>query len=185
MVPTYSEKWPQPVSVTYTQDDNEAILAASAILGQLPEPMRHAITRPPEDDLPHYVAWKVEMDLAPPTVEMVAEEVSEDGRRLKLLLRPGNNQHRVAVAADPDFGSDVTINGRPVETPLKAIALNFSEMTEAEIELTTSGKIKVRVTGIDYGLPSSAESLRKVAAPPGPCPVGRGDHTQVGTQLEF
>ncbi len=184
VVPTYSEQWPQPVSIQYTQDDNEAILAARANLGQVPEPMRHAITRPPKDNLPHYVAWRTEMELAPPTVEIVAEEVTEDGRRLRLLLKPGKNQDRVGVAADPDFGSDVTINCLPVETPLRGLTLNFSEMSEAEIELTTAGKINLRVTGIRYGLPPSAESLRR-ARPAWAAPVGWGDHTQVSTQLEL
>ncbi|NLS92338.1 MAG: hypothetical protein GXX96_09260 [Planctomycetaceae bacterium] len=184
VVPTYSEQWPQPVSVIHTQYDNEARLFARANLGRLPESMRHAITRPPEDDLPHYVAWKAEMDVAPPTVELVTEVAVENGRRLKLLLKPGENQHRFIVAVDPDFGSDVTLNGRRVETPLKGLALDFSEMTEAEIELTRPGKVKLRITALYYGLPPSAESLRK-ARPAWAAPGGRGDHTEVVTQLEF
>ena len=183
-VPTYSEQWPQPVSVIHTQYHNEARLFARANLGRIPESMRHAIARPPENDLPHCVTWKAEMDVAPPIVELVAEEAVEDGRRLKLLLKPGKNQHRVIVAVGPDFGSGVTLNGRPVETPLKGLALNFSEMTEAEIELTTPGKIKLYVTALHYGLPPSAESLRK-ARPAWAAPRGRGDHTEVVTELEF
>ncbi len=184
VVPIYSEKWPQPVSVIHAQYDNEARLFARANLGRLPESMRHAITRPPERDLPHCVTWKAEMDVVPPTVELVAEEAVDDGRRLKLLLKPGENQHRVIVAVDPDFGSDVTFNGRPVETPLKGLALNFSEMTEAEIELTRPGTIKLRITALHYGLPPSAEPLRK-ARPAWAAPMGRGDHTEVVAQLEF
>lgn len=135
------------------------------------------------NDLPHYAAWKVETVLAPPTVELVTDEVVEGGRRLKLLLKPGKNQHRVVVGAEPDFGSEMTINGLPVETPPNAIALDFSETTEAEIELTTAGKITLHVTGIDYGLPPSAESLLR-ARPGWASPGGGGDHGQVSTQFQ-
>lgn len=183
-VPTYSEQWPQLVSITCTQDDKEAILAAHANLGQLPEPMRHAIKHPPETDMPHHAGWKVEKSLAPPTVEVVAEETVDDGRRLKLRVRPGKDQHRIIIAADPNFGSDITLNGQPVAAPLKAFVLNFSETTEMEIGLTTPGKIKLRVTGIHYGLPPLAEPLRK-ARPAWAVPVGRGDYTQVGTEVEL
>ncbi|NUQ65136.1 MAG: hypothetical protein HUU20_21945 [Pirellulales bacterium] len=183
VVPTYSQLWPQPVSIEYQQDDHEAILAVHA-RGQLPGAMRRAITRPPETDMPHYVAWKVEREFAPPTVEIVREEVIEGGRRLKLLLKPGRDQHRVVVAADPDFGSDATVNGHPVESSLRGIALNFSEMTQAEIELTTAGKIKLRVMGTRFGLPPSAEPLRQ-ARPTWAASAGRGDHTEVHTQIEF
>ena len=184
VVPIYSEKWPQPVSVGYTQSDNQASLYARANLGRLPESMRHGIKRPPENDLPHYVAWKAEMDVVPPTVEIVAEEAIKDGRRLRLLLKPGKNQHRVGVVADPDFGSDVTINGQPVVTPLKGLALSFSEMAEAEIELTTPGKIKLRIRGTHYGLPPSAESLRKTL-PARAALAGPGERTAVFTCVDF
>jgi hypothetical protein len=60
VVPTYSEQWPQPVSVIHTKYHNEARLFARANLGRLPESMRHAITRPPENDLPHCVTWKAD-----------------------------------------------------------------------------------------------------------------------------
>ena len=184
VVPTYSEQWPQFVSVTCIQNDEETTLAAHANLGQLPESMRHAIERPAETDLPHYMGWQIERDLVPPTIEVVAEEVVEEGRRLKLRLRPGENQHRVIIAADPDFGTGITIGGQAVEAPLKAVALNFSEVAETEIGLTIPGKIKLRVTGMQYGLPTSAEPLRK-ARPAWAAPVGRGDYTQVGTELEL
>jgi hypothetical protein len=184
VVPTYSEKWPQLVSISYTQDDNEALLAAHANLGQLPDPMRHAVPRQPERNAPHYLAFKIERELAPPTVEILAEEARDDGRHLRLLLKPGKGQRRVVIGAEPSFGTDVTVNGRPIESPLRSLALNFSEMAEAEIELTTSGKIRLGAWGIRYDVPASAESLRKTR-PAWAVPVGTGDQMQVGTWLEF
>ena len=153
-------------------------------LGRLPEQMRHEISCLPENDLPHYMALEVQREVAPPTVEIQAEEALGDGRRLKLLLKPGRDQHRVVVGAKPNFGSDVVVNGRPIATPLRGLALNFSETSEVEIELTTAGKIELGVTGFRYELPASAEWLRKTR-PAWAAPAGRGDHIRVTAQFEF
>jgi peptidase M28-like protein len=184
VVPTYTERWPQPVSIQYRQDDKEAQVSARANLGQLPGQMCRAVSRQPDRDAPHYLAFKVESELAPPTVEILEEEAVDDGRRLRLLLKPGIGEHRVIIGAESGMGSDVVVNGRPIASPVTSLAFNFSEMAEAEIELTTTGKITLGVWGIRYDLPASAESLRK-GRPVWAAPVGRGDHMTVTTQVEL
>ncbi len=183
LVPAYTEQWPQPASIHCEQEDGEAILSVECT-GQLPESMRQAIAGPPQEELPGYVAWNIPADLAAPTVEIVEEQAVASGRRLKLRVKPAQGQYSVIVAGDPNLGLDVTLNGQPVSDSLQALPLCFSEASEAEIELTAPGTLKLVLLGFSRGVPPFAEPLRK-ARPAWAAPKGRGDYTQVTMRIEL
>ncbi|MBM3998883.1 MAG: M20/M25/M40 family metallo-hydrolase [Planctomycetes bacterium] len=195
VVPTYTEQWPQPVDVFLVQDDKNASLAARARLGRVPESMRRASPDAPATDKPHYVQWNVEPSLVPPTVRVVSSEPVAKGRRIRLRVTPGTGQHRVIVAATvdrgsdiatdgmtPNLGSDVTIDGRAIEGPLRGVGLDFAEKAEVEIALTTAAPIRIRVTAYYYGPHPASERLR-AQRPPWAAPMGRGDYGEVETEV--
>ncbi len=184
VVPTYSEKWPQPVSVVYREQDGETYLDAIAHLGHIPDSMREGTSPIVRFDSPRHMVLNVDAGLTAPTLEIQAEEAVENGRRLKLLLKPAAGQHRVILEVAQSFGSAVTVNGRPVPTPLRRLAIDFSERREAEIELTVQGDLELTIVGQSYDLPAAAEPLRG-ARPVWAVPRGSGDHTRVLTRLKL
>ena len=177
IVPPYSEKWPQPVSIVYSETEDEAFLDIQAQRGEIPDGMCHDASS--DQDSQHYATLKVDpAGLDPPHLEVQTDETVEDGRHVRLLVKPGEGQHRVVLFAEPEFGSTVTANGRPINTPVRSIAFNFSEQKEAEIEFATTEDVRLKIIGIRYDLPETAEAIRN-ARPPWTVPISSGDFTRV------
>jgi peptidase M28-like protein len=195
VVPTFSELWPQPVSIVYREDvdSGEAYLWVQARHGRVPASMRPDArpAKPPiVSRLSHRRSWEtVRWDCAAagfdaPTVRVQATSPVGEGRRLELLLEPAGYQRVVVVLKPQGQLTDVTANGRRIEDPSRPLEFNVSPEMGIAIELTTVGELELTVIGVRYDLPPSAKSL-KDARPTWAVPWGDGDHTVVIGRLDL
>ena len=184
IVPAYSEKWPQPVSIVYVEDadSGKASLRVHAHRGHVPDPMRRLASS--DSDRTDRMHLDIDsIGLAAPSLEIRSNQVVGSDRCLKIRLKPAANQHRVVLAMNPSVDS-VAVDGKPILSSLRSVAFNFAERRVAEIELTIPDQIELTVQGHIYDLPSNAESLRDTR-PAWAVPLRFGDHTIVLKRFEF
>jgi hypothetical protein len=209
VLPAYSEESPRALNIRFVQDAaaGEARLAVLPRPRSLPDSLATAVDwndelegfYPWDDTEPAFLTADVEaLPVSPPQIELLAQEETEIGRRIRARFHSPRQAARGAlVFDDPQRIESLRLEGWDFDLQTEEIrarypdgrrVVRFATMpaTGIEFEVTVTGREPFLVFVIDYsyGLPPVGDPVTK-ARPLNVVPIGRGDLTIVHTRVEL
>jgi len=209
VLPAYSEESPRALNIRFVQDAaaGEARLAVLPRPRSLPDSLAMAVEW--SDELERFYPWNdtdpafltagVEaLPVSPPQIELLEQEETEIGRRIRARFHSPRQAARGALVFDnPQRIESLRLDGWDFDLQTEEIrtrypdgrrVVRFATMPatgiEFEITVTDSEPFIVFVVDYSYGLPPAGDAVTK-ARPSNVVPIGRGDLTIMHARVEL